>query len=94
MAPSTAMATIPIIGSHRFPNRVHLEVIDRTSHVIQQQCAQVTTDTVANEDPLDHEILLIRRQGIRGNLPATRSEAIRKVIETKAGVASFAHLPT
>jgi hypothetical protein len=51
-----------LAGTHRGVHRVLVEEIERASHVVEQQLAQVAADTVPHEDSLDNQILTIRGQ--------------------------------
>src|ERR1700722_15307290 len=70
-----------------------LEPRKRTPQVFEQQVAQVAAHSMAHQDPLDYEILPVRRHRIRWHLPSARAEPIGKIVKRKAIIGPFPESP-
>ena len=73
--------------------RVNAQVRERTPVVIEEEVCEVPTEAVADDDPLDGEVLAIRRERVRGHLPARRPQAIGDVKQCERPVDILAQLP-
>ena len=79
---------------HRRFDWMTREVLDRLSHVPQQDRTEVPAHTVTYKDPLNDQFLTIRRQGIRRNLPSAGAQTIGKIIKAETGIGAFLDPPT
>src|SRR4051794_10255412 len=74
-------------------DRVAVEVGERALVVVEHEVGEVHREAVAGEDPLDGEVLAVRRQCVRGDLPARGAEAVGEVEEREAVIDTVAELP-
>ena len=61
---------------------------------MDEQTGQVAADAVADQDPLDDDVLGVGRQGVGRHLPAARAQPVGQVVQrVPVGIETLFHLP-
>src|SRR6202453_1849707 len=84
MAGSVVEATGFLLGQ-RGDRPVLAQVVQRPVEVIEQEACQVPAEVVPYQDPLDGEILPVRRQSVSRYLPAPGPQPVRHVKQREPG---------
>lgn len=66
---------------HRNCDRMLVEMLDRTPDVVHQQAGHIPTDSLADHDAHDGDVLGIAGQGECRNLPAALQQPIGEVVQ-------------